>query len=391
MRTLRPVVLSSKLMLAFVLLSSPALAGPELDRARRNTAVARAVLDGAERKLRAAEAEQDRLRLEVDRLRDRRRDAERKVDDLRDEQRALPNRIRDLEDKLPRLGRDLDDAQRDLDRELKPLKDAIDREKAAAVKVREQREVYHRLFEKSTVYLDALAAAEAAVRREAELAEAVKARVHATSAYQAAISKYNAARAKLDALKGKPNAELADRAAAATAVIETEKITSRMESDADGSDPQLAEARTTVKRTDAAFKSLIAEFESGLPKEPAMADALTEHDAALRESKRLETIARRSQDKVRTLTQQIDGTKGEVRTLKSRIDDFDKFIAAAKRDVDAVVADLDRAQRAATATASDMTRLRRDVDLAQRRYDDARRFESVAAQRDAANEKSKSK
>lgn len=374
---------------ALFLFATVAIAGPEFDRARRNTALARASLDASERRLADTEGEEDRIRIEMDRIRDKQRDLDRKLDRLDGLKRDLPGQIRDEEAKLTKLEEEIRLATDEVTKLRGPLRDAIDQLKAALAKVKELRAHYVKQLEASDPYRHALYAAEVAAKNLAATQRATLERLRGTAPYQTATKNFNTAKTRLDQLKRDPAAETADRAAAATSMIETETVVARLETEALASDQSLAAAKTDAARAEATLKGVLDQFERDLPKQEDMAAALSQHGAAQRTADQVDSAVKRGEARVAT-------ANGALITNKARIEDFknqqrlvDTDIATVRRDQDAFSRDLDQLGRKLADAATLITRYRREVDIADRRYRDARAYELVAARIDAQNEKGK--
>lgn len=374
---------------ALFLVATAAMAGPEFDRARRNTALARAALDSAERKLADVEGEEDRIRIEMDRIRDKQRDLDRKLDRLDALKRDLPGQIRDEEAKLNKFDDEIRLATDEVSKLRGPLRDAIDQLKAALVKVKELRANYVKQLEASDPYRHALFAAEAAAKNLAATQRAILERLRGTAPYQAASKNFNTAKTRLDQLKRDPAAETADRAAAASTMIQTESVVARLESEALASDESLTAARSDAARAEATLKGVLDQFERDLPKQEDMAMALSQHVAAQRTADQVDAALKRSEARVAAANGALLATKTRIVDFKNQQRLVDADIAAVQRDQDASSRDLDQLGRRLADVATLITRYRRDVDIADRRYRDARAYELVAARIDAQNEKGK--
>ena len=381
----------SFIIFAFLFCSAALLAGPELDRARRNTALARASLDSAERRLADAEGEVDRIRIEMDRIRDKQRDLDRKLDRLDGLKRDLPGQIRDEEAKLSKLDEEIRLATEDVTKLRGPLRDAIDQLKAALARVKDLRAHYVKQLEASDPYRHALFAAEVAAKNLAATQRATLERLRGTPPYQTASMKFNTAKARLDQLKRDPAAETADRAAAATTMIETETVVARLESEALASDQSLATAKGEAARAEATLKGVLDQFERDLPKQEDMAAALAQHGAAQRTADQVDASVKRGEARLASANGALLTTKTRIVEFKNQQRLVDADIATVRRDQDAYSRDLDQLGRRLADAATLITRYRREVDIADRRYRDARAYELVAARIDAQSENQKDK
>jgi chromosome segregation ATPase len=385
MRTTIPII---PLLLV---LTASLMAGPEFDRARRNTTVARANLDGAERRLNEVQAEADRIRIEMDRLRDKQRDLDRKIDRLRDIKRDVPVQVRDEEAKLPKLGDEVKAASTELAKAQEPLRGLIDKAKATLAVVKELRGKYAKQFEASDPYRLALVAAEVAAKNQAAATRGVMERVRSTPAYTAAAADHEAAKLKLAAVKRDPEAQTRERGEAASRVIATETVIARMESDALAGDESLTVAKADVRKADLALRNVIEQFERDVPKQPDMAEALAKHDAAQKAAEAADAAVTKAEARLAAANQSLALVKNNLADLKDKLAKADTDIIDAQREQDGYSRDLDTQSKRLADNVAQVAKYQRDADAAQRRYNDARAYEIVAARIDAQNEKSKDK
>lgn len=368
---------------------SPAFAGPDVDRARLNTDTARRALDDAQRRLRAAQLNEDNLQRDSDKLRDKQNGLDKKLAVLQKLKVELPGKIKDAEALLPRRQEDLTLATANLTKlnsKLPPLQDG---ESLHAGVFNEIKAKHTRQFEAGEAFMAAKAALDSARARLDRGTATVLATVRARADYKTALAKYTAARATLERIKRGEDVEPSQRAAAASAVIETESAYTRMEVDVLSADTEVGQAKAQVKQTDAAFKALVEQFNRDLPKQPEVAAAQLKLDEARRNVQQCQADIRQTQSDLTAARDDIAATKKSLADMQTQVKTVDGDLAATQKESEQADRDLAATDRKLRDARADVERFNRDVDFAARRHNDARIAEANAIRREQEAEKNK--
>jgi len=370
-----------------MILFSAALAGPELDRARRTTAVASAALNEAARVLEEARTADDKIRFEMDRIRDKQRDLDRELDRLRDLRRDLPDRVRAEEARLPKLLEDAIAAAEQVAKMQGPLREMIDRAKITLAKVKEVRAKYVKQFEISEPYQHALIRCELAAKFEAATQRAVLDRVRASATYKSAEDAHRSARGRQATIRLNADAATTDRIAAANLVIQTESAVRKIEIDALVADDSLQLATADARRKESALAAMIEQFERDVPRQPDMAEAMARHERAQAAADEADAALSRAEGTFAAAKAAVSGSKAAMAKYNDAQLKTEADILAALRTADDQSRDLDRLSKRLADTGAAATRAQREFELADRRYREARAYENVAARIDAQNAK----